>query len=115
MKYYSMNEFNDDVEILSGQINRKNYSGIYPIPRGGIPLAMSLSQALNLRLLESIQPRALVVDDLIDSGHTIAPFQADGFDVAVIHLSPNNKAEVPTYFAKHKDPKARKEFMDLIK
>jgi len=106
MKYYGVNEFNTDVKILYRQIKAsdKKYYGIYPIPRGGIPLGVSLSHMLNEPILSKPNPQCLVVDDIIDSGKTIAPYQAY-YDTAVIHVSPNNKANTPTFFAAKKDPK----------
>lgn len=46
------------------------YTGIYGIPRGGVPVALLTAPLLGLPLLDEPQPGALIVDDLADSGRT---------------------------------------------
>lgn len=50
-------------------------SGIYGVPRGGLVLAVALSHFINLPLLTTApDPKALIVDDIADSGKTLAAF-----------------------------------------
>lgn len=46
------------------------YTGLYGIPRGGIPVALLLAPILGLPIVDDIQPGTLIVDDLADSGRT---------------------------------------------
>lgn len=57
---------------LAAKIDRNMYLSLYGIPRGGIHVAIILSQVLNLPIVsrDSVNSRTLVVDDLIDSGQT---------------------------------------------
>lgn len=55
----------------SGQDVRQFASGVYGQPRGGLPLAVSLSHRLRLPLLAQPVDRMIWVDDIIDSGHTL--------------------------------------------
>ena len=59
-----------------------NIGAVYGLPRGGLPLAVSLSHELNLPLLMDYYDRkivtdkqVLVVDDIADTGHTLKSFE----------------------------------------
>jgi len=67
------------VKQLEYQINRskKKFDAIYGLPRGGLPLAVSLSHKLNLALIvnkEYITKDTLIVDDISDRGKTLVEF-----------------------------------------
>ena len=49
--------------------------GVYGIPRGGVALAQSLAHRLEVPLLNRPAKRMLLVDDIIDSGKTMASFE----------------------------------------
>jgi hypoxanthine phosphoribosyltransferase len=68
-------DFNEAVEVLSKQVRGFDIQGVYGVPRGGMPLAVALSHALDLPLLTQIGWRALIVDDIADSGQTIRLLQ----------------------------------------
>jgi len=76
MKYfYTWQEFDRDAWKIAKWAEDRNFRAIYGIPRGGIVLAVLLSHRLNLPLLisvEEISPQTLVVDDISDSGATLA-------------------------------------------
>ena len=55
---------------------------VYGLPRGGLPIAVSLSHKLDLPLLMNYYDRKivtdkkiLVVDDIADTGHTLKDFE----------------------------------------
>jgi len=50
-------------------------NGIFGIPRGGLVLAVALSHRLDLPLLRDAQPGCVVVDDVVETGLTLAPYQ----------------------------------------
>lgn len=72
---------------LAEVIPEGKYLSIYAIPRGGLYPAMRLSELLRIPLVgEALQPDScLIVDDLEDSGRTIAPFLERGYDTAVLY------------------------------
>ncbi len=53
-------------------INSKHkFDGIYGVPRGGLPIAVSLSHSLKLPILLYPTEKTLVVDDISDTGKTL--------------------------------------------
>ena len=73
---HNWREFDLAINFLSKKLSKnKQIKNIYAIPRGGLPLAVSLSHRLNLPIIMNeteISPQTLVVDDIFDSGKTIA-------------------------------------------
>jgi GTP cyclohydrolase IA len=83
--FYSPQEFSKDVKALVQLLapTRHKYLGIYGVPKGGWPLAIALSNAMNIPLSESPNIDCLIVDDIIDSGATRNRFPDNDF--ACIH------------------------------
>lgn len=65
------NEYQDMINKLVKQI-KGNFDGIYGVPRGGLPIAVSLSHKLNIPLLLHPTENSLVVDDISDTGKTLS-------------------------------------------
>lgn len=94
----SISEFYKKIETLAKTLKRQTglrieaalAEGVYGIPRGGIPVAMALSEELKIPLLSDPIPGCLVVDDVVDSGKTLQPFLKKHF-TAALHL----KSRVP--------------------
>lgn len=100
--FYSQQEFERDVKILSLKINPNHYTSIYPVPRGGIPVAIALSEKLNLPLTMTPHKATLIVDDLIDSGKTRQGYSE--YDFACLHVKKHTPKELyPNYFVNEKD------------
>jgi uncharacterized protein len=73
---------------------------IYGVARGGLIPAVMLSHRLGLPLItnkELINEKTLIVDDIVDSGHTIKEFTGCLF--ASLVFKPHTSAMTPTYFA----------------
>ncbi len=106
---YKIKDFCSDVAKLAKMIQDNppsfhQYDGIYPIPRGGVPVAIELSKLLAIPILENITFQTLIVDDIADSGQTIAPFLRTHCDVAVLHIRDRLSPDfTPTYFVKEID------------
>jgi len=73
MRHLSWQEFDQAVERIAQLVGDRRLSGIHGIPRGGLVLAVSLSHRLELPLLPEPQPGCLVVDDVFETGRTLAP------------------------------------------
>ncbi|AOO65871.1 phosphoribosyltransferase [Sulfurospirillum halorespirans] len=95
MRYYSYEEFKEDVNTLSKEIKPYNPDVILAVARGGMTLGHFLAEALEMRNLYSINSvhyeetrkldtinifnipdlskakRVVIVDDIIDSGETM--------------------------------------------
>ena len=87
MIYNALN-FKEDVDKLVDKIN-KRYDFIYGVPRGGIPLAVALSQEFDIPLANDLSGsfNYLVVDDVIDSGKTRLKYVH--YDFACLHIKQN--------------------------
>ena len=73
--YYTWEEFKNDVEVLAEMI-KENYKvkTIYGIERGGLIPAVMLSDRLSIPLVKrkQVNSNTLVIDDIIETGYTIA-------------------------------------------
>lgn len=81
MLYCSPDVFEIECRKLAACISRMQYTSIYGISRGGIYVAIRLTQLLNLPIVEKdgIHKTTLIVDDLVDSGRTRDRFPDNDF------------------------------------
>ena len=84
-------------------VGDRRCSGIHGIPRGGLVLAVALSHRLELPLLPEPQPGCLVVDDVFETGCTLAPHRQLAGVELVVWIS---KAEPLWWRAVEVSPKA---------
>ena len=73
MRMLSWHDFDQAVERIAQLVGDRGLNGIHGIPRGGLVLAVALSHRLELPLLPEPQPGCLVVDDVFETGRTLAP------------------------------------------
>lgn len=59
---------------LASRQGGRSFSGVYGIPQGGSPVALIVSNILDLPILNEPDDECLVVDDLIDSGRTMSGY-----------------------------------------
>ena len=71
MRVLSWQQFDDAVALLAVRARSRDLTGVYGVPRGGLCLAVALSHAMDLPLLQSPEPDALVVDDVYETGRTL--------------------------------------------
>lgn len=103
MRHLSWHDFEQAVERIAQWVGDCRCNGIYGIPRGGLVLAVALSHRLELPLLSEPQPGCLVVDDVFETGRTLAPHrQLPGAEL-VVWIS---KAEPLWWRALEVSPKA---------
>ena len=76
MRHLSWVAFDQAVTEIVASCQGLQLSGIHGIPRGGLVLAVALSHRLELPLLTTAQPDCLVVDDVYETGRTLAPYRA---------------------------------------
>lgn len=93
---YTWEEFEKDVPKLVKEIKRlgKKFDGIYGIPRGGLPLAVTLSHRLNLPILiGGVTKNTLVIDDVADSGSTLLTYAERKATIVTIFYKPWSKVK----------------------
>jgi hypoxanthine phosphoribosyltransferase len=73
MRILSWEAFDRAVEQIV--LNASGCNGVFGIPRGGLVLAVALSHRLAVPLLGEAQPGCLVVDDVYETGLTLAPYR----------------------------------------
>jgi len=78
-EYYAVQEFEKDVETIIRLIKEKGlkFRNVYGPPLGGLVLGVYLSHRLDIPLLldpEKVSRETLIVDDIADTGRTLAPF-----------------------------------------
>ena len=81
---------------------------IYGLPRGGLPIAVSLSHMLDLPILMNYYDRKLVtkkkilvVDDIADTGHTLKSFETPHNVICTIHYHQDSITR-PDFFCSEK-------------
>jgi hypoxanthine phosphoribosyltransferase len=77
---YSWQEFGEDIDEIVEKLKSRviKIDGIYGLPRGGLPLAVSLSHALDVPLLldgQACTTNTLIVDDIADTGKSLSYFE----------------------------------------
>jgi GTP cyclohydrolase I len=86
-----------EVEVLiNGLIRKIKISGlkpqsIYGIPKGGVMPATVLSERLKLPLVDTPNINSLIVDDILDSGRTMAKYE---FPMKCVLLNKNKKIKI---------------------
>jgi len=103
MIMYEAKEFYEDIFELRKQVNigvrqtAFNLRYVYGIPRGGVPVAIAMANALGLSVISSLDDipinQVLVVDDLVDSGRTLQKYVDAGYTTVVLH----HKSHSPTF------------------
>ena len=88
-----------------------NIGAVYGLPRGGLPLAVSLSHELNLPLLMDYYDRkivtdkqVLVVDDIADTGHTLKSFENKHNVIVTLHYHEQSIVK-PDFYCEEKGDK----------
>tara|TARA_Y100001973_G_C5201392_1_gene337967 strand:+ start:3031 stop:3780 length:750 start_codon:yes stop_codon:yes gene_type:complete len=82
---------------------------IYGLPRGGLPVAVSLSHRTGLPLLMNYADKkivakgkkVLVVDDIADTGHTLMDFDNPSNVVVTLHYHKQSKV-IPDFYVEEK-------------
>ena len=91
--------------------NKLDVGAVYGLPRGGLPIAVSLSHKLNLPLLMDYYDRKIVtdkkimvVDDIADTGNTLKDFQNKHNIICTFHYH-KQSIVVPDYWIHEKGDK----------
>lgn len=89
-EYVSWEQVEDFVREVAEEYKDKGITGIFGLPRGGLCMAVMLSNKMNLPMLLAPANNCLIVDDIADSGRSL------------IHYTENdtqfNKYDIVTLF-----------------
>ena len=108
--YITWKQYDDYINKIAWYIKRNHpdLGAVYGLPRGGLPIAVSLSHKLNLPLLMNYYDRKvvtrkqiLVVDDIADTGHTLKDFDNEHNVICTFHYHKQSLV-VPEFFCKEK-------------
>ena len=108
--FITWDEFDGYIDSITDWVktNDLNLGAIYGLPRGGLPIAVSLSHKLHLPLLMNYYDRKivtdkkiLVVDDIADTGHTLKDFENKHNVICTFHYHKHSIIE-PDYWVQQK-------------
>ena len=110
-KFISWEQYDDminKIAVYVKHINTEKIGAIYGLPRGGLPIAVSLSHSLGLPLLMNYYDRKvvtrkkiLVVDDIADTGHTLKDFDSPHNVICTMHYHQDSITK-PDYYVEEK-------------
>jgi len=85
--YISWKQYDEYIDKIVNWVSKQdflNIGAVYGLPRGGLPIAVSLSHKLGLPLMMNYDDRKvvtdkqiLIVDDIADTGHTLNRFKEE--------------------------------------
>ena len=109
--YITWDEYDDminKIAVYIKHISNEEIGAVYGLPRGGLPIAVSLSHSLGLPLLMDYYDRKivtdkkiLVVDDIADTGHTLKDFDNEHNVICTFHYHKQSLV-VPELFLEEK-------------
>ena len=96
----TVEQYNNDIDVLIRQVKsfemvEDSFDNIFPIARGGYYPAIRVAKALNKEIIldeAEITEKTLIVDDLMDSGKTLAKYIGKNH-VAVVYFKLCEKVE----------------------
>lgn len=102
-RIYGWDEFDGHAKSIADRVRRSDFepTGIFGVPRGGLPLAVKLSHLLSVPLLLAPVRGCIVADDIADTGNTLLPFHHKGFKLATLLYKPCSKIPPDFYGDSH--------------
>lgn len=87
-KEIDWNTIDELITVMARKIlaSDANIQGVYGIPRGGLVPAVLLSHKLGVPLVTTVKNNTLIVDDISDSGETLANLlKKHGYPISSTH------------------------------
>lgn len=106
-EYYSQNQFERDMQSVALQFAHARFENIFGMPRGGLTPAVKLSHLLEIPLvtdMAKISKKTLMVDDIADTGKTLARYAQFHYSVFTIFYH-RQSIFVPWYWLREKKEK----------
>lgn len=82
MRELTWQQFDGVVSAFAERFQGRRFPGVYGVPRGGLCLAVALSHALELPLLMAPESSCLIVDEVFETGQTLAALRQQWPDAA---------------------------------
>ena len=97
--YLSWDDVNQLVDTLCEKIITEypNVDSVFGLKRGGLIPAVMISHKLNLPWSDVMYPNTIVIDDICDSGETLA--NCIGGYTAVLYYKPHTSITTPNLYA----------------
>tara|TARA_B100000902_G_scaffold175883_1_gene169639 strand:- start:709 stop:1131 length:423 start_codon:yes stop_codon:yes gene_type:complete len=112
--FITWKEYDDMIDKISKYVKQYplgEIGAVYGLPRGGLPIAVSLSHSLGLPLLMDYYDRKivtnkkiLVVDDIADTGHTLKDFENTHNIICTFHYHKQSIVK-PDFYCEEKGDK----------
>ena len=112
--FITWKEYDDMVDKITKYVKQYplgEIGAVYGLPRGGLPIAVSLSHSLGLPLLMDYYDRKivtnkkiLVVDDIADTGHTLKDFENTHNIICTFHYHKQSIVK-PDFYCEEKGDK----------
>ena len=106
MKKISWKVIENFVEEISNLHKKEKFTGVYGLPRGGLVLAVMISNRLNIPMLMAPSKGCIIVDDIADTGRSLEHFtinetQKNKYFIATVYYKDWSKV-IPDYYYKIK-------------
>jgi hypoxanthine phosphoribosyltransferase len=84
---YSWADIESIIDDLVVDVKYLDFTHIYGLPRGGLIPAVLLSHKLDVKLTTDpfFTNKLLVIDDIVDTGHSIKPYISFGCTIVSLH------------------------------
>ena len=101
----SWEEVESFVEQIKSLQEKEHFTGVYGLPRGGLVLAVMISNKLNIPMLMAPTAGCIIVDDIADTGrslyhYTINETQKNKYFIATMYYRYRSTV-IPDYYRTH--------------
>ena len=114
--YITWKEYDEYIERIAKWVETNDWNltigAVYGLPRGGLPIAVSLSHRLGLPLLMSYDDRKvvtdkqiLIVDDIADTGHTLNLYKKEERNIICTFHHHEQSIVRPDFYCEEKGDK----------
>ena len=113
--FITWKQYDEYIDKIADWIVKKdflNIGAVYGLPRGGLPIAVSLSHKLGLPLMMNYDDRKivtdkqiLIVDDIADTGHSLNKFKEEERNIICTFHFHEQSIVRPDFYCEEKDDK----------
>lgn len=97
-RYLTWKDFEEFITGAVEALKSQEITGVYGLPRGGLPIAVTLSHRLGVPLLGAPCKGCIVVDDISDTGITLQHYATNGYTIVTWVARPKWTKVLPFFF-----------------